>query len=120
MIRSEDFKIEIRFVKGGEHYYEVFRKGEPYKMQLEDYCEMKELFVDLAVKLGRHIDELKKTEELLSARKMLEGLSKTHAMKMLSEEGKRMWVDVHNATGNCYRYCGNGDIEDVPMEGVWK
>lgn len=120
MIKNADYRIEIRFAQDGQPYYEVFRKDEPYAMQLDEYRELGEVFKDLSVVVERYISNAEKTEELLSARKLLENLSKKYAIQMLSENGKRMWVDVHNATGNNYRYCQNGDIEAVPMEGVWR
>ena len=122
MIKTPDYKIEIRFDDNlsGRPLYQVFRNGEPYILQYEDYKELGDVLAYLSYAVNRHAEELEKTALVSSLRGQVEGMNMEQANRLLSEEGKRVWVDIHNATGNCYRIGGDGKIAQVPMAGVWK
>ena len=52
---------------------------------------------------------------------ILINMNVNQARRLLSYEGKRLWVDAINAKtgGRGYTLAANGDIVDVPMAGVW-
>lgn len=122
MIKTPDFKIVIKFHHGlsGEPYYEVLRDDEPYQMKIEDYKVLGEVFNHLSFVVNRHVEEMEKTALVSSLRGKIECIDMKQANRLLSEEGRRVWVDIHNATGNCYRIGNDGKIAQVPMAGVWK
>ena len=124
MIKTPDFKIEIGFDQNlsGRPYYNVFRKDEPYQPETEEYKELAEVFGFLSFVLKRHVEEMEKTAQVAALKGTMGNLDVNQARRLLSDEGKRLWVDIHNAMtgGNGYRIAANGDIVDVPMEGVWK
>lgn len=122
MIKTPDYKIEIKFDGNllGLPYYQVFRKDEPYTLQDEDYKDLGDVFIHLAFAVNRHVEELEKTALLSSLRGKVENMDMEQANRLLSEDGRRVWVDAHNATGNCYRIGKDGKIAQVPMAGVWK
>lgn len=117
---TPDYKIEIRFDQTGRPFYKVFRKDEPYTMQDEDYKVWGDVLNHLSYVVNRHIEEMEKTALVSSLRGNVECMDMEQANRLLSEEGKRVWVDIHNATGNCYRIDNDGKIAQVPMDGVWK
>ena len=124
MIKTPDFKIEIGFDQNlsGRPYYNVFRKDEPYQPETEDYKELSEVFNFLSFIIKRHVEEMEKTAQVAALKDKLENLDVNQARRMLSFEGKRLWVDIINAKtgGRGYTLAANGDIVDVPMEGVWR
>lgn len=124
MIKTPDFKIKIGFDQNlsGRPYYKVFRKDEPYQPVTEDYKELAEVFDFLSFRLKRHVEEMEKMAQESALKGPLENLDVNQARRLLSHEGKRLWVDFINAkTGGCgYTLAANGDIVDVPMEGVWR
>ena len=124
MIKTPDFKIEIGFDQNlsGRPYYNVFRKDELYQPETEDYKELSEVFKFLSFIIKRHVEEMEKTAQVAALKGMLENLDVNQASRMLSFEGKRLWVDIINAkTGGCgYTLAANGDIVDVTMEGVYR
>lgn len=120
MIKTPDYKIEISFDLAGRPYYKVFRKDEPYTLQNFDYKQLGEVLNQLSYAVNRHVEELERTALVATMRRQVEGMNMEQANRLLSEDGRRVWVDIHNATGNCYRIDGDGKIAQVPMAGVWK
>ena len=122
MISNCDYKIEIKFDQYNKPYYKMFRKDEPYTIQPEDYRELAVVFSDLAFKTKTKADEEDRTARIMAAKGDIKNMDVNAARRLLSYEGKRLWVDIHNAMtgGHGYRLAANGDIEDVPMAGVWK
>ena len=48
----------------------------------------------------------------------LKAMSKADANKLLSRSDMYRWVELHNATANCY-FVKDGKIEDVEPVGWW-
>ena len=111
---NPDYKIEIRFTIDGNIYYDVFRKDQPYNMKLGDFKELSFVFNHLSYVVDQYVREEMEKESILKKRAFLREMSREDASVLLSENAKRMWVDIHNETGKYYRYCENGDIVFVP------
>ena len=122
MIKNEDYKVLIQFDKSGKAYYKVFRKDEPYTPTTEDYKELARVFGHFELVIEKHVEEMEKTAQVAALKDKIENLDVNQARRLLSDEGKRLWVDTINAKtgGRGYTLAANGDIVDVPMAGVWK
>lgn len=122
-ISTPDFKIEINFDQYYQPYYKVFRKGEPYTVKPEDYAKLSSIFNHLALLTQNAAErEARLAQQEAAVKADLVNMDVNQARRLLSDVGKRMWVDIQNTKtgGRCYTISPNGDIADVPMEGVWK
>ena len=122
-ISTPDFKIEINFDQYYQPYYKVFRKGEPYTVKPEDYAQLSFIFNHLALLTQNAAErEARRTQQEAAIKADLVNMDVNQARRLLSNEGKRLWVDIQNTKtgGRGYTIAPNGDIADVPMEGVWK
>ena len=121
---TSDYKIEIKFDQtlSGRPYYNVFLNGQSHQPNLDEYKEIADALKFLSFVIEKHVKEMEETAQVAALKDKIENLDVNQARRLLSDEGKRLWVDIINAKtgGHGYTYTPNGEIVDVPMEGVWR
>ena len=120
MINNTDCQVVVKFGADHQPYFTALYKGEPFKIEKDEYRELEDVFRLLAYEAGSTFSRLETEEKLTKVKANLEDMNMDDANRILSDEGKRLWVEMMFRKGYYHYRLASGKITEIPLEGIWK